>query len=445
MAVVSFSARPPAEAVAYLQDKVVGGRFSFDWRDMWQDEHLSSFVVAKMASADLLADVHSALTTAISEGWTRQRFIDELRPTLQAKGWWGRKEQTDPLTGEIREVQLGSPRRLTTIFDTNMRMAHAAGRWQRFEGAKAALPYLVYTAVLDERTRPQHARWGGRGGARVILPIDHPFWRTHYPPNGWRCRCIVMAMSAQMLQARGWSVTTEEELTALEWVKTRPWLDRRNGRMMTVPVGIDPGFAYNVGLARRAALAPPPVPEPQRDLVEEPRLPRALPPPHPPRPYPPGVTKRPELAGEQVFEAFSRVLGVEGGGVFVDRVQIPLAIEPRLFEARDELGRPVAVKGDKRGRGPYAEVMAATLRDPDEIWSSFQRQRDGSVRLVRSYVGAWIDPDGEHFQMAVTFMNGGSWIGVTAYPPGKPGKPANQAGNTARNFRVGALLYRRQK
>ncbi|EHN77122.1 SPP1 gp7, partial [Streptomyces coelicoflavus ZG0656] len=163
-----------------------------------------------------------------------------------------------PVTGVAAEAQLGSPRRLRTIYDVNMRMAHAAGRWQRIEAAKATLPYLVYTAVLDGVTRPQHAAWGGRGGVRIILPVDHPFWRTHYPPNGWHCRCTVLQMSAAMIQARGWSVTTEEELQATDWTKTRPWLNGRTGRTEVVPIGIDPGFAYNVGQARRAALTPPP-------------------------------------------------------------------------------------------------------------------------------------------------------------------------------------------
>ena len=188
MAVMSFTGRPPAEAVAFLKDKLPGGRMSHDWRDVWQDEHVTSFVIAKMAARDLLADVHQRLVEAISKGVTREQFIKDLRPVLEKAGWWGRKVQTDPVTGVASEVQLGSPRRLRPIFDVNMRMAHAAGRWQRIEEAKAALPFLVYTAVLDEVTRLQHAAWGGRGAIRIVLPVDHPFWRTHYPPNGWHCR-----------------------------------------------------------------------------------------------------------------------------------------------------------------------------------------------------------------------------------------------------------------
>lgn len=440
MAVVSFSGRPPAEALSYLKEKIPGGRLSHDWRDVWQQEHLTAFVVAKMSARDLLADVHSALTKALAEGWTREMFIAEVRPMLERAGWWGRKVQKDPLTGVEREVQLGSPRRLKTIFDTNMRMAHAAGRWQRFEAAKAALPYLVYTAVLDSKTRPLHRRWH-----RIILPIDHPFWLTHYPPNGWHCRCTVIAMSAAMLQARGWTVTTEEELAGTDWQKTRPWLNGRSGEMLTVPVGIDPGFAYNVGKARRSALTPPPVPEPQRDIVIGDRYPRTLPKSPKPRPYPPGVAKRPGLPGDEVFDAFAKVLGVPEGGVFFDAVQTPLVIDRGLFQSRDAAGVVLGDKATKSGRARYAEVFAATLKDPDEIWMSAQSRRDGSTQMVRTYVAAFDDPDGERYWMTVVFSDrDGWWWGTTAFAPDKAGKPATQERYTSKNGRVGTLVYRRK-
>ena len=36
------------------------------------------------------------------------------------------------------------------------------------------------------RTRSEHLAWDA-----IILPIDHAFWQTHFPPNGWKCRCVV--------------------------------------------------------------------------------------------------------------------------------------------------------------------------------------------------------------------------------------------------------------
>ena len=79
---------------------------------------------------------------------------------------------TDPLTGESRIVQLGSPWRLRTIFDTNLRMSYSRGRWERIERVAADMPWLRYVAVLDERTRPDHLRWHG-----TVLRFDHSFAR----------------------------------------------------------------------------------------------------------------------------------------------------------------------------------------------------------------------------------------------------------------------------
>ena len=83
-------------------------------------------------------------------------------------------------TGERRIVQLGSRQRLRIIFDTNIRMATARGRWERFERTRRHLPYLRYVAVQDARTRPEHMAWHD-----TVLPVGHAFWEAHAPPNGW--------------------------------------------------------------------------------------------------------------------------------------------------------------------------------------------------------------------------------------------------------------------
>jgi uncharacterized protein with gpF-like domain len=34
----------------------------------------------------------------------------------------------------------------------------------------------------------------------LILRADDPWWKTHYPPNGWGCQCTVHAVSLQELR-----------------------------------------------------------------------------------------------------------------------------------------------------------------------------------------------------------------------------------------------------
>jgi len=61
-----------------------------------------------------------------------------------------------------------------------------AKKWQGFEKNADIYPNLRYRAVMDSHTRADHAQLNG-----VILPITDPFWNTHYPPNGYGCRCSV--------------------------------------------------------------------------------------------------------------------------------------------------------------------------------------------------------------------------------------------------------------
>lgn len=240
----AFPSIPDDEAIAALRRRGLNFIPSGHWTEVWQEVHQTGFTVAQSAGFDILKDIYTAVAKVQEEGWTFSRFQKELTPILQGKGWWGKTERVDPLTGEVREVQLGSPRRLRTIFDVNLRVSAAQGDWQRQQSVKDARPYLRYTALLDNRTRPLHRRWHG-----IILPQDHPWWETHYPPNGWRCRCKAMSVSAEDLEAEGWTVSEAPD------EGETPWVNPRTGEMLMVPRGVDPGWAYNPGKVDQAAHA----------------------------------------------------------------------------------------------------------------------------------------------------------------------------------------------
>ena len=235
---------PPVEAIEHFRAK--GFHVGFDWRDTDAAQHLRSFTVAKAMREDILQDIRGGVDGALAEGLSFGQFRQRLEPLLRTKGWWGRQTMLDPVTGKMREVQLGSPRRLRIIYDTNLRTAHARGHWQQIERTAAEAPWLRYVAVLDGRTRPEHMAWHG-----TVLRFDDPFWSTHYPPNGWRCRCLVQQFSDADLEAFGFTPSQGPPPGSGE---TRPWTNRRTGRTVQVPVGIDPGFGHNVG--RLGAAAP---------------------------------------------------------------------------------------------------------------------------------------------------------------------------------------------
>ncbi|MHB1371451.1 MAG: phage head morphogenesis protein, partial [Pseudomonadaceae bacterium] len=148
-----------------------------------------AFTVAKATRLDILQDIREAVEKAITEGKTLAWFAKELTPVLQAKGWWGRQEHVDAETGEVTQVQLGSPWRLQTIYRTNLQTAYMAGRFQEQLANADDRPYWQYVAILDGRTRPSHRAMNGK-----VFRYDDPFWGSFYPPNGWGCRCRVVAL-----------------------------------------------------------------------------------------------------------------------------------------------------------------------------------------------------------------------------------------------------------
>ncbi len=228
----------PAEVTRYFQAK--DSVPSFDWRDLAPQEHAYAFTVAKSAGFDVLDDIRAAVDDAIVNRVPFEVFRDQLAPTLRAKGWWGQKKVRDPKTGELMLAQLGSPRRLKTIYWANTRTAHAAGEWERIQRTKAFLPFLLYTLSRAEHRRSQHESWVG-----TVLPVDDPWWETHYPPNDWLCQCGARQVSRRDAEANGYvdgQAAPPDELV--------PWTNKRTGETQMVPRGIGPGWQTNPGKNR---------------------------------------------------------------------------------------------------------------------------------------------------------------------------------------------------
>jgi len=240
-----------AQVLAVLKRRLDNPSPSFSWLDVQQEMHNQMFTVAKTAGYDVLDDISAAIDQAIARGETFDTFQKQLEPILREKGWWGRGPALDPTTGELVDAQLGSPRRLGIIYDTNMRVSYAAGNWVDIQNNKTDFPYLMYDAVHDSKTRPEHRIWGGvDDGKPVVLPCDHAWWDTHMPPNGWRCRCGVIAIT----QAQYDTMAAAGAMKGEPFSIMRLFRNARTGETTQVPDGIDPGFAYNPGKAFLAAM-----------------------------------------------------------------------------------------------------------------------------------------------------------------------------------------------
>lgn len=250
-------APPPApkEAIDYLKQKEVSRGFSF--RDVWREEHQHAFTVAKMLDSALLADVQESLVKAQREGIPYERWAQEMEDLMSRRGWWGKKTMTDPVTGKtVVEAQLGSSRRLQTIWRVNMRQASQVGVWERAQRSTSH-PYLIYRVGPSRQHRQEHLAWDG-----VLLPKDDPWWSIANPSNGWGCKCYSRAVSRAQyrrylrdripapVQGDGEPGRKSVQTTAPP-LRPFEYKNPRTGQKFTGYAGISKGFEYNPGDRRQ--------------------------------------------------------------------------------------------------------------------------------------------------------------------------------------------------
>lgn len=173
---------PMAEALEYWRSKVqLTPKEFYALADVYKAR---AFTVSRLARADMLAEIHASLETALAEGTSFSAWKKSLSHVWEENGWTG--------------VQAW---RVDTIFRTNIQTAYNVGRYKQMMEVAADRPYWQYSAVNDSRTRPTHRALHGR-----VYRVDSPFWDTFYPPNGHRCRCKVKTLSARQVAQRGLEV-----------------------------------------------------------------------------------------------------------------------------------------------------------------------------------------------------------------------------------------------
>jgi len=260
MAKIAKGFQVPAEVTSYFDGKTSVPAFS--WLDVWAEEHAYKFTVAKAVELDVLNAFRSTMSQAAAEGKGYDSWKPLIEKELTKQGWWGPRMVSDP-SGEQpdRMVNFVSDRRLKTIFWSNMNSARSAGQWERAQRSKKALPYVLYVRTTSADPRPEHLAWVG-----LILPIDDPFWQTHWPPNGWLCKCqvrMISAREAKTLIGTKRVVGKNPDGTDIEiWYTDQApdlgpdieFRNRRSGELTLVPPGIDPGWQTNPGLARASTL-----------------------------------------------------------------------------------------------------------------------------------------------------------------------------------------------
>lgn len=355
---IAFGLEPRA-AVAYLQQRGLQLQPSWNWWDVWQEQHADSFAVARVARVDVLSAIHAELLRAAQEGLTGRDFRQRLEPQLRALGWWGKQVVVDS-QGGAEVAQLGSPWRLDLIYRQNLQGAYMAGRYQAQVDNAEERPYWQYVAILDGVTRPSHRLLHGR-----VYRWDDPIWQTHYPPCDYGCRCRVRALSERQLAREGLQIGNSRGQISRREVEIG--VDRRSGEVIRREVAVwtdpvsgnefatGPGFAHNPGQAQGARL-----------LAD--KLATA----------PAAVSAAATPAWEYVTTPdLDRVqaLGAERYAELVDGLTVP------------DSAAVIAVRGRRLG-----EVLADPTRDPLDLLDVVPRLRADILAAIERRQGRGLDP-----------------------------------------------------
>lgn len=379
---ISAVSRPFKEAVDYFRNKV--NLPTKTYRDIQHGAHTKAFVVAGATKEDLLADFRAAIDKAISRGTSLQEFRKDFDNIVKQHGW---------------SYKGSRGWRSKTIYATNIQTAYAAGRYKQMTDPDILKrrPYWQYLVGDSKKHRKEHLKLNG-----LILPANDPFWKTHYPPNGWGCKCRVRSLSKNDLKRMG----------------------RKPDKAPQGSSDVHPDWRYNIGEAaygnpfakevfskkwENASIAESAAykekTEPLRPLpTTQKMLPLNL--------ETPGDCKR-EI--EKLFKGETLIKDPTDSDIYID----PERLGQHIFKSRHSRTIP---------------FMKELIKDPEEIWAIFEKNpQTGQYRVRKSYLRRIMDDKNRSLAL-IAEGEKGVFKQITAYVKGNI--------NAARK---GILLYQKKQ
>ena len=178
---------PHTEAVDFIKDKPAVTRRVFD--QLLPELQARAFTVTGIEVADTLQRVRDIVAELPAGGdWEelKTRIIGEVSPFFVTSD--------DP--EEKAKQEYGAERRAELLLRVHGGQAYAAASYRLMDAQRDLFPYWQYLSLHDGRVRPTHAALD-----KIALPCDADFWKTHFPPWEWMCRCQAVPLSEEDVQA----------------------------------------------------------------------------------------------------------------------------------------------------------------------------------------------------------------------------------------------------
>lgn len=173
---------PYHEAVEYLKKRDVIKKVDYD--SLSDKMRFRAFTASRIADGDLLKKLNAEMIASVNDGKGLQDFLSLTKTDILDKIGMG----------------AGSGWYYETVYRTNVQTAYNVGRAMGFAEDKPLALELVI--IDDSRTSDICRQYAGK---RFILPYDHPFWQTHWPPFHFNCRTTIRAIYDESELPENWS------------------------------------------------------------------------------------------------------------------------------------------------------------------------------------------------------------------------------------------------
>ena len=185
---------PHVEAADVIRKKGVVSREVFD--QLLPELKARALLITGIEHAGALQDIRDRIAE-VPEGALWDDVKGDIAETISAFFW---KDGMD--REEYDKLIAASERRAELLLRMNANQAYAVAQWRMAQETKDTHPFFEYATIGDNRVREAHEVLDG-----IVLPVDHPFWDSHYPPWDWGCRCQLIQIGDATME----SIRKEDE------------------------------------------------------------------------------------------------------------------------------------------------------------------------------------------------------------------------------------------
>jgi hypothetical protein len=178
---------PNEEAISFLARKRPLNAAAY--KGLLPELRAYAFTVSGIGSASALQEVRD-LVAGVPTGEdfrkTKKRVVEILAQHIPLEpDLFGDEE-------EAKKHRAALARRAEMVVRNNAFQAYSVSNYKELDEFRDIFTHWQYLTVGDGRVRASHAALN-----KVTLPQGHPFWRSHFPPWEFGCRCQVVGLTEE--------------------------------------------------------------------------------------------------------------------------------------------------------------------------------------------------------------------------------------------------------